>query len=139
LRELPAIRTVIGIGKGLLSMRDSLFLRKIKLFVESIDKHTQEERERFARDLGADPKYRDRVLDAILLIIDQLDDTEKAVLFARALSALVRNEIVFYSFRRYGEIIKAANVTHLQNLFESIEQDGEVEPRNFCQIRCCLC
>ena len=133
LRELPAIRTVIGVGRGVLSMRDSLFLKKIKLFVESIDERTQDERETFAGELDAKPKYRDRVLDAILLIIDQLDDTEKAVLLARAFSAFVTKEIEsFYYFRRYAEIIKGANVVHLRNFYQSVQNDGDITtPRTF--------
>ena len=127
------LRTFIGVGKGVLSMRDSILLKKINLFVESIDERTQEEREKFARDLDADPKYRDRVLEAILLIIDQLDDTEKVVLLARAFSAFVAKKIEsFYYFRRYGEIIKAANVTHLRNFYHSVQNDGDITtPRNF--------
>lgn len=139
LRELPAIRTVIGVGRGVLSMRDSLFLKKIKLFVESIDERTQEERKKFAGELDAKPKYRDRVLDAILLIIDQLDDTEKAVLLARAFSAFVTKEIEsFYYFRRYAEIIKAANVVHLRNFYQSVQNDGDITtPRTFIADQFC--
>ena len=77
-----------------------------------MDKHSTEEREQFARKFDDKPKYRSRVTDALLLILDQLDNLEKTVLFARSFSAFVRGDINFYLFQRYGEIIKAANVTH---------------------------
>jgi hypothetical protein len=127
LKELPGIKTVTGLIGGVRSIRDKLFLRKIKKFIESLDKHSIEEREQFARKFEDKPKYRSRVTDALLLILDQLDSLDKTVLFARAFSAFVRGDINFYLFQRYGEIIKAANVTHLRNLYQAVQDDPSNE------------
>jgi hypothetical protein len=125
IRDLPGIKTVIGVLRIPRSIRDFLFIRKVKKFIDSVDQFSDMEREQFARKFDYNPKARTRLADALLLILDQLDDLEKAILLARAFSALVRGEINSYLFRRYGEIIKAANITHLRNLYQTIQNDTD--------------
>jgi hypothetical protein len=133
LRELPGVKTFIGLIRTYRTARDHLFFKKIKRFAESLDACSDEQREDFARRTDEDPKYRERVTDSLLLLLEQLDDVEKAVLLARAFTAFVRGDLKsFYYFQRYGEIIKAANVTHLHNFYQTTERDGDLEnPRNF--------
>jgi hypothetical protein len=126
LRELPGVKNNPGLIRGVRSARDIVFIRKIKKFINTIDQLSDEEREQFARRFEDNSKARARLTDALLLILDQLDNMEKAELFARAFSAFVRGEINFYIFRRYGEIIKAANVTHLRNLYQSIQANDSL-------------
>ena len=130
LRELPVIKTILGFARASLSIRDRLFIKKIRTFLESRDEHTSEEREKFVRKLEANPQERERLAEAILLLLEQFDDMEKTVLFARAFSAFIRAEIEsLYLFRRYGEIIKAANVTHLRNLLLVLaKEEGDNRP-----------
>jgi hypothetical protein len=133
LRELPGVKTVIGFIRTYRTARDHLFFKKIKRFAESLDACSDEQREDFARRMDEDPEYRERVTDSLLLLFEQLDDIDKAVLLARAFTAFVRGDVEsFYYFQRYGEIIKAANVTHLHNFYQTTERDGDLEnPRNF--------
>jgi hypothetical protein len=133
LRELPGVKTIIGLIRSYRTARDYLFFKKIKRFAESIDACSDEQREVFAHKMEENAKYRERVTDALLLLLEQLDDIEKAVLLARAFSAFVRGELKsFYYFQRYGQIIKAANITHLHNFYETTERNGDLEnPRNF--------
>jgi hypothetical protein len=133
LRELPGVGTFIGLIRTYRTARDYMFFKKIKRFVESLDTFSEEQREVFAHKMEENPKYRERVTDSLLLLLEQLDDIEKAVLLARAFSAFVRGELKsFYYFQRYGQIIKAANITHLHNFYETTERDGDLEnPRNF--------
>ena len=130
LRELPVIKTVIGLVRAPIAIRDRLFIKKVQEFLESRDPHTREQGDVFIRRLDTEPKGRERLAEAIILLLDQFDDMDKPVLFARAFSAFVRNEIgSLYLFRRYGEIIKAANVTHLQNLYPDLaEEEGGNRP-----------
>ena len=130
LRDVPLVKTILAPVRAVFSIRDRLFVWKIQRFLESKDRHSAEECEKFARKLDANPKRRERLGEAIILLLDQFDDIEKVDLFARAFSAFVRNEIdSLYLFRRYGEIIKAANVTHLRNLYLVLaEEEGYNRP-----------
>jgi hypothetical protein len=115
MRSLPVVKTLVGVARAGLSIRDRLFITKVRRFIESRDQHSADERETFVRALDTDPRLHERLQGAIILLLDQFDDMDKSVLFARAFSAFVRNEIEsFYHFKGYGEIIKAANVVHLQ-------------------------
>jgi hypothetical protein len=127
LREIPIVKTIVGLFDGVMSVRDAIFKRKVRQFFDSSHEHSHEQREKFARKLEDDSKYRRRVIDAILLKLDQLDSMEKTVLFARAFSAFVRGDINFYLFQRYGEIIKAVNVTHLCNFYQAVENEADNE------------
>jgi hypothetical protein len=133
LQELPGVKSIVGIIRTYRTARDHLFFKKIKRFAESIETFSDEQREAFARRMDEDPEDRKRVTDSLLLLLDQLDDIEKAVLLARAFTAFVRGDLrSFHYFQRYAEIIKAANVTHLHNFYQTTEEDGDLEnPRNF--------
>jgi hypothetical protein len=123
-KQLPVINSILSPIRATLSIRDRLFMEKVRVFFESRDQHTPEERENFVRKLDTNPKERQRLAEAITLLLDQFDDMEKPVLFARAFSAYIRQAIDPYHFRRYGEIIKAATVVHLQNLYLSLKDEA---------------
>ena len=133
LRELPGVATVLGLIRTYRAARDYIFFKKIKKFAESMEKISDEKRQKFASQMDENPEYREKVTDALLLLLDQLDDLEKSVLLARAFTAFVRGNLdSFYTFQRYGEIIKATNVIYLRNFYQTVEDDGELDnPRNF--------
>jgi len=72
--------------KVIYSIRDSLFLAKFKTFFESIDP-SNESREKWRKRVNHSPKECKRVVNALLLTIEQADDLKKVQLYAMLVNA----------------------------------------------------
>ncbi len=74
LRDIPVLGTAYRLARLALSIRDQIFLAKVARFLIPVKAIPDEEREAFARKLTEDRDTARKVGEAILLIIDKLDD-----------------------------------------------------------------
>jgi hypothetical protein len=90
---LARLRTTYGV------IRDHLFVKKVARFLRELGAIPQAERMRFldAIDSQAD---RRRLGDALVLLLDRLDDMDKPELLARLFGSYVRGRCDLASFRR---------------------------------------
>jgi hypothetical protein len=87
------------------TIRDKLFVRKVWDFLRACPKFNDLERLEFVREHLEDPKKAEKLGNAIVLILDKLDDLEKPEMLAKAFAALVRNKINPEIFRRLASAI----------------------------------
>jgi hypothetical protein len=106
LSEIPLIRTLRALYRCGIGIRQFLFIRKIVRFLRELHSISEEDREAFASQLNADPEFRERVGESLILLLDQMDDLKKPELLGRAFRAYVRGEISFEVFRRMGIAIE---------------------------------
>jgi hypothetical protein len=104
-QEVPIIKSVIACHKTWEAIHDRLFLRKVAKFISSSPKFTCEQKEKFIQDHLHDLQGAKQLSDAIVLILDKLDDFEKPQMVAKAFAAFVRNEIGLEIFRRLANAI----------------------------------
>lgn len=114
LQDLPVIGTIYKSARLLKSIPDRIFLAKLFRFVKAIEMITLAERDAFRERLEKDPKTLQRLGDAIVLVIDKLDDMEKPELFGKAFRAYVRGAITYEQLRRLGAAIDASLISDLQ-------------------------
>jgi len=140
-QELPFLKSVVACRKTWQSIRDQLFLRKVAGFISACPKFSEAEKERFAVQHLHDDKKAKQLGDAIVLILDNLDDLEKPEMLAKIFAALVRGKIGFDIFRRleaaidigFVEDLKAfANLSHptaeeMRRLFPQMLRTGLTE------------
>ncbi len=100
LRDIPILGSFISVVKAGGQIRDRLFVRKLAGFLAELARVEPEERRRFIEKLGEDSKERQRVGQAVMLLLDRMDDIEKAPLLAKAFAAFVAGQIGFPDFRR---------------------------------------
>jgi hypothetical protein len=103
--EIPIIKSVIACYKTWGAIHDRLFLRKVAMFMSSSPKFTHEQKEQFIQTHLNNEQEAKQLSDAVVLILDKLDDFEKPQMVARAFAALVRNEIGLETFRRLAAAI----------------------------------
>ena len=116
LKEIPVLKSIIACRKTWQAIHDQLFLRKVAGFVLACPRFTEAEKNRFlGEDLG-DPKATKQLGDALVLILDKLDDLEKAPMVKKVFAAYVRGHIGYSDFRRLGAGIGSAFVGDLQTI-----------------------
>lgn len=114
LKNIPIIGSIVCLVGTAVSIRDKLFAKKLLLFLASLDKTTQEERQEQLQRLASDPKERRRLGEHLLLIIDRLNDMAKPALLARCFQVLLQGEIDRGKFLLLANVIDSLNVETIQ-------------------------
>jgi hypothetical protein len=113
LKDAPILGSIVKLCALSKTIRDRLFLRKVYGFLRACPTFTEAEKRAFADEHLRDPKRSRRLGDAIVLLIDRLDDLEKPAMLAKMFAALVRKHIDYASFRRLAAGIERAFVDDL--------------------------
>ena len=114
IKELPVVKIVYALAKGSASMHDKLFLKKIVSFLTRIKDVAPEKRQNMIDDIDNSKKYRIKVGEKLLYILDSCNDYEASELVGELFRAFLTGTI------SYDDYLSAANVV------ESLPA-GEVE------------
>lgn len=104
MKQIPVVKTFVGIIQAGVNIHDKLFLKKILSFLQDIDSIDAKERERIIASIDASKKYRIKVGEKLLYIIDSCDDYESAQLVAKLFKAVLTESIT------YDDYIEAASI-----------------------------
>jgi hypothetical protein len=69
--------TVIGLGKTAMGIKESLFLKKIIYFISELENISATKRHEMFEKIDNSRKFRTKVGEKLLYIIDKCDDHEK--------------------------------------------------------------
>ena len=109
--------------------RDWLFLKKVWKFYSFPYNFSQDERERFREKFRTDRQTQQKLADTLVLILDRLDNFEKAEMLAKMFEALVKGKISQETFRRLASAIDLAFIEDLKALAKMPSQpSGFIEP-----------
>lgn len=100
IRDIPIVRTIVGIYKATESIRDRALVKKLVKFLSSLSTVSPEVRQQFWAKMDVDEKFKCDVGEKLLLIIERLDDMEKPSLIAQAFQAYMKEQIDFHMFQR---------------------------------------
>lgn len=125
-KDIPIIGTLLGIGKLSVGVRDSLLLRKIVSFISELNNIPPEKRRKVIEEIDASEKYRIRVGEKLLYIIDKCDDHEKSQLVAKLFAAFINGVM------SYAQFLKGASA--LDHLLPSEIDKFIKEERDFVPL-----
>jgi len=104
-KQIPIIGTVIGLGKTAVGIKESLFLKKIIYFISEINDISTEKRQEMINKIDTSGKFRTRVGEKLLYIIDKCDDHEESQIAACLFSAFLSGHISYDEFLRASHVI----------------------------------
>src|SRR6266852_791442 len=116
LEEIPVLKSIIACRTTWTAIHDLLFLRKVAGFLSACPKFTEAEKVEFTKEHLGERKKARRLSDAVVLILDKLDDLEKPQMLAQAFAALVRGKIPLETFRRLAAAIDIGFIEDLRGL-----------------------
>ncbi|MHC4123181.1 MAG: hypothetical protein ACYSSI_06370 [Planctomycetota bacterium] len=100
IKDIPIVRTIAGIFKATVSIRDRALVKKLVKFISSLNSVSTEIRLQFKAKIDADKKYKINVGEKLLMILERLDDMGKPNLIAHAFHAYMEEQIDFDMFQR---------------------------------------
>jgi len=92
LTKLPIVGWIVAAGKGVLDMRDRLYVRKLLRFLAETSDVSEEDRKRWQEKLDKDPKEAKRAGAVILDLIDKAVDAEKAAMIGKVVRAFMHED-----------------------------------------------
>jgi hypothetical protein len=114
LKHIPFLKTIVACRKTWEAIHDQLFLRKVAGFVVADPTFTEAEKTTFLNTALTNPIASKQLGDALVLILDKLDDLEKPTMLKKVFAAYVRGHIHYADFRRLSAGINAAFVGDLK-------------------------
>lgn len=119
LKDIPFFGTLYKLYKTAGSINEAIFTKKVYKFLVELKDIPQEKRESFIKDLQEDPKYRSKVGERLLMIINQLDDMDKPGLIGKIFKHAVGGDITYDDFLRLSTIVQRSYLPDLLKLEES--------------------
>ena len=112
-KDLPIIGTIVNIGKATTSVRDYLFLKKVIGFLTTLEGIPTKDRKEMIEKIDSSGKFRIKVGEKLLFLIDKCQDHEKAKVVARLFAAVIKEEISYKNYLSAVNIIENITIEQL--------------------------
>lgn len=99
LKSLPVVNTVVGVCNFIGTVRDKALASKLLRFIKTLSQLDTKEREVMLDKLNEDNKYAGKVGDAIIELVDKIDNDKKPELAAKFFIAYTKELISYNEFR----------------------------------------
>ncbi len=116
LKMIPYLKAIVAFHKTWETLRDQLFLKKVLMFLRNPSNISEGERVAFFDKLKEDPKEAQKLSDSLVLLLDKMDDMDKAEMLAKIFEPYVKGKIPFECFRRLASAIDLGFLEDLQAL-----------------------
>lgn len=126
LKEIPILGTTINLIKGAFSVRDKIYLSKIKRFLENIGQISEKQRIKLITESRKDANRRAKFGESLLYTIDQSDSMAKIDYISCAFESFLNNEINDEELRLICHAVRNAFVDDLVTIVESTNTPNQV-------------
>ena len=106
LKDIPIVGTIVGLGKTSIKITDFLFLKKVISFLAELETISIEDRKKMISKIDSSKKFRVKVGEKLLYIIDKCDDHENAQYISKLFAGYINREIDYPDFLRASKVIE---------------------------------
>lgn len=118
IQAIPVFGAIIRVYNGVIDFRDRLYLQKIARFLLETNKISDNERKMLTYKIADNPKEAEKAGEAILEILNQISQGEKASMLARVFRAYINENLDFEYFLLLAEMVERLYVADLIGLVE---------------------
>ena len=112
-KSIPIVNTLSAGGKFLISVRDQLFLNKMRIFMDCLDKVSDQEINDFIKEIEKKHK-KDELGEQVIIIVEQADSKIKArllgILFKMYIERLIDKDI-------FDMLTNCTNKAYMEDLY----------------------
>lgn len=119
LKDIPIVSTIVGFGKTAISIKNSLFLKKIIYFLTEIKQISAEKRKRMIDSINASKNQDIKVGEKLIYILDKCDDYIDAKYISQFFCAFLEEKISYEDFLKGARIIQNIYNGDLKYFLES--------------------
>jgi hypothetical protein len=104
-KDIPIIGSIIKLYKSGVGIKGYVFVKKLNKFLTSLKDIPTKQREDFINKMNNDLKFKEKIGESLILILDRLDSLDKPDYIAKAFKAYMKERINFESFQRISSAI----------------------------------
>jgi hypothetical protein len=119
LKDIPIIGTIVGLAKASLNLKDRLFVKKLISFMAGINKINPEKRLELISKIDNSEKFKVKVGEKLLYILDKCDDHISAKYVAVLFASFLNKEISYEEYLRGAGIIQNIFIIDLEKFIET--------------------
>lgn len=127
LKEIPIVKTFIGVMQAGMNLQDKLFLKKILTFLQQIDEIPEKERKEVIKEIDASDKYSVKVGEKLLYILNSCDDHTHAENVAMLFSAMLKRRITYPQYVNAAQIIARLSKEDLEQFLGSYTNTNHLD------------
>jgi hypothetical protein len=124
LKDVPVLGSLLQLVKLGFGVREYTFLKKLQKFASPLRDVSDADREKFREKIDQDPKFRARVGENLVLVLERLDDMAKPDLIGRLFAAYLSRRILYDTFLRLSNAVDRAFMPDLDQ-FNRRSYDSE--------------
>jgi hypothetical protein len=131
LKSIPMVNTLTGGGKFIISVRDQLFLNKMKTFLEGLGDISQDEIDEFLEEIEK-KNEKDELGEKLISMVEQADSAKKSRLLGILFQMFLKKEISKDSFELLSFCVNRIFIFDLYMLYhfgESKESQYNIDER----------
>lgn len=116
LQNIPIVRSIYNLYKSAVSISDRLFLKKLIGFLSELNKIEASEISSFYEAIQTDEKFKRKLGDKLMFIIDKCEDDEKARMNAKIFGAYICKKIDrkdFFALSRAIDFLSKDDIDYL--------------------------
>jgi len=121
LKEVPIVGTIVNFTKFSANVHDRLFLKKILTFLNNLKDVPMRKRSELIENINRSKKYRIKLGEKLLYIIDSCEDYEISELIGFLFKAFTEGRITYDEFLKSASILKNLHISD----FNWFIQQGE--------------
>jgi hypothetical protein len=118
LKDIPVISTIVGLSKIGIKISDRILLNKIISFLFELRDVPKYKREEMVNKIDNSQKYKIKVGEKILLIIERCNDYENSQYVAKLFSAYIIGKINYDDFLRGSNIIQSIEINDFKDFLK---------------------
>tara|TARA_R110002051_G_scaffold277469_1_gene338790 strand:- start:65 stop:760 length:696 start_codon:yes stop_codon:yes gene_type:complete len=118
LKDIPVISTIIGLSNVGIKISDRILLNKIISFLFELKNIPNSKREEMVNKIDNSKKYKIKVGEKILLIIERCNDYENSQYVAKLFSAYIMGKINYADFLRGANIIQSLEINDFKDFLK---------------------
>lgn len=129
LARVPVFGAIFDLYKGYVTVQDHLNLKKIAYFLSGCEKKDSYEKTKFEKQLEIDGRLRTKIGEDLLLIVESIDNFEKAAIIGKVFMGRLREDIDEDTFFNLATAVKNASIADLRTLELSYNKIATYDPK----------
>lgn len=110
LKDLPIVRTLVNLNKIGANIQDKLFTKKILSFLSGLKDISAKDRNKIIKEIDESKKYRIKVGEKLLYILDKCNDYEISELVSKVFKYFIEGKINYDEFQKTSIILSNINI-----------------------------
>ena len=133
---VPVIGAIYGLFKAGKEVRHELYVRQIARFLSGLSSTTEDERAIFIDSLNERGKS-EKFGEAILILLDKVDDIVKPVIIGRIMAAHIKGHLDYDKAMRLSHMVNKSygkDLDHLKNFHNGTQGRMAIVAESLCSI-----